>query len=101
MSIHIAISGDRNMIKTKTDNTSIYKDLTLETAHVERKNGSDASRNRGNWNHLRIIQKVPEKYRENTTPRKRRKHSHLGTAGILEKVQIVCHEKQRHMYHKL
>jgi hypothetical protein len=31
MLIHTAISGDRNMIKTKTDNTSIYKDLTIDT----------------------------------------------------------------------
>jgi hypothetical protein len=30
------------------------------TAHVERKNKSDTSKNGDNWNHLKIIQKVPD-----------------------------------------
>jgi hypothetical protein len=36
-----------------------YKD-NRNTAHVEFKNKSDTSNNRDNWNHVKIIKKVPE-----------------------------------------
>jgi hypothetical protein len=32
------------------------------TELVERKNKSDISQNRRNWDHIRIIQKIPEQY---------------------------------------
>jgi hypothetical protein len=32
------------------------------TAHVECKNKGDASNNRGNWNHFKILQKILEQH---------------------------------------
>ena len=42
-------------------NQQVQTDRTIRknTAHVECKNKSDANNNRGNWNHLKIIQIIP------------------------------------------
>ena len=77
--INTAISGDRNMIKTKkTENTSIYKDLTTE---IQRKwnvkNRSDTSSNRGKWNHPIIIQEIHEQYTGKARHQGNRENSHI------------------------
>jgi hypothetical protein len=54
----VELSGDRYVIKEETQNIRKYKDLTVEiTAHVESESKSD---NRGDWNHLKIFQKIRE-----------------------------------------
>ena len=49
------------MIKEEAQNIRKYKGLTIEiTAHVETESKSDTSNNRGDWNHLKILQKIRE-----------------------------------------
>jgi hypothetical protein len=56
------------------------------SAHVGRKNKSDTSNNRGNWNHLKITQTIPEQ--------KKQPHWALHTAeSIGVKVQNIQHGK--------
>jgi hypothetical protein len=59
----VAISRDGNLIKKEAEKIVKYKDPTTEIQlHVECKNKSDTTNNRGNWNHLKIIQKIPEQH---------------------------------------
>jgi hypothetical protein len=59
----VAISGERNVIKQEAENTLKYKDLTIYIQSLWKcKNKSDTSNNRGDWNHLKIIQKIPERH---------------------------------------
>ena len=37
----------------------IYEDYSKNPVHVECKNKHDTSNNEGNWNHFKIIQKIP------------------------------------------
>jgi hypothetical protein len=50
----------------------------INTAHVECKNKCDTSNNRGNWNHLRITQKIPEKHNRRRRNRGTTENSHTG-----------------------
>jgi hypothetical protein len=60
---YVPISGHGNVIKKGTENILKYKDLKTEkTARLELKNKSDTRNKRGNWNHLKIIQKKPEQH---------------------------------------
>jgi hypothetical protein len=55
------------------NNNNKVKTLNLNIANVEYKNKSDTSKNRGNWNHLQIIQKAFEQHNW--------KGRHQGTTG--------------------
>ena len=48
------------------------------SAHVEREIKSDTSNNRGNWNHLKIIQTVPQKHTEKARIKELQKNSDSG-----------------------
>jgi hypothetical protein len=45
---------------------------------VERKNKCDTSNNRGNWNHLKIIQKIPEQHIGKARNEVTTENSHIG-----------------------
>jgi hypothetical protein len=61
--IDVAISGDRNVIKKEAKKILRYKDFNNRNSmHVECKNKSEIHNNRGNWNHLKIIQTIPEQH---------------------------------------
>jgi hypothetical protein len=60
MLIDVAISEDRNVFKKEDKKFIIQRLYNRNTAHVECKNKSDTNNNRGNWNHVKIIQKIPE-----------------------------------------
>jgi len=57
----------------------MYKDLNnRNTAHVECKNKRDTNNNRGNWNHLKIIQMIPEQHTRKARYRGTKENSHVG-----------------------
>jgi len=58
MLIDATISGDRNVIKKEAE--KILKYFNRNIVHLECKNKSDISNNRGNWNQCKIIHKIPE-----------------------------------------
>jgi glycosylphosphatidylinositol transamidase (GPIT) subunit GPI8 len=57
MLIHVAISGNRNMIKKEAEKFLKYKDLTIEIQRMwnVRKNRGDSSNNRRDWDNFRVI----------------------------------------------
>jgi hypothetical protein len=55
-------SGDGNVTKKESEKILKYKNLTTELVHVECKNKCDTINNRVNWNHLKIIDKIPEQH---------------------------------------
>jgi hypothetical protein len=61
MSIDVADTGDRPVIKQEAEKTLKYKDLTIRnSSHVECDSQSDTGNNMGEWNHFKISQTVPE-----------------------------------------
>ena len=61
MLIDAAISGDRNVVKKGSENFLKYKYLIVEIKHMRNmKTKNDTSNNRGNWNHLKTTQTIPE-----------------------------------------
>jgi hypothetical protein len=54
--------------------------------HVECNNKSGTNNKRGNWNHLKIIQKIPEQHTRKHKIKELQKTAILGTAHILWKV---------------
>jgi hypothetical protein len=70
MLIDVAIPGDRNVIKKEAKKILKHKDLITEiqrmwnvkTKVTPVKNKGDASYNRSNWNHFKILQKILEQH---------------------------------------
>ena len=64
MSIDVAISGDRNVVKKDAEKILKYKDLVKNrnSAHAECESKIDAGDNRGDWNRLKITETVPEQH---------------------------------------
>jgi hypothetical protein len=85
------------VIKKEAEKILKYKELNnMNTAHVERKNKSDTSNNRDNWNHLKIIQKIPEQHTRKERNQRTTDNSHTrhcaDTPGSA-KTQDVYHGK--------
>ena len=69
---------------------------------MERKNESDTSNNRGNWNRLKIIRKIPEPHTCKARNQDTTENSHTGhctrTAGSSNvKVQNIQRRKYQYM----
>jgi hypothetical protein len=62
MLIDFVIFGERNVTEWSREDYKIRRPYNRNTAHVECRNKSDTSNNRGNWNHLKIIQEIPAQY---------------------------------------
>jgi len=63
VSIDVAISGDRNVIKKEVKKILRYKVITLEVLRMRKlKNKIYTSNSRGNWNHLKITQTIPAQH---------------------------------------
>jgi len=60
--------------------------IIIHSAHVECEIKSDTSNNRGNWNHLKIIQTVPQQHTEKARIKELQKTATVDTAHILRKV---------------
>jgi hypothetical protein len=87
MHINAAISGDRNVIKKEAKKILKYiRPYNRNTKHVGYKNKCQASNNRGNKNHLKINQKIPEQHIRKHKTKELWKTAILNTAYILWKV---------------
>jgi len=65
--IDVAISGDRNVIEKEVEKILKYKDLTIEIQRMWNvKNKGDTSNNRGDWDYLKVIQKIREQHTRKT-----------------------------------
>jgi len=74
-----AISGEGNNIKNVAKKILKYKaPYNRNTTHVECKNESDTSNNRGKWNYLKIIQKISVKYTGKAQNHGLTENSHTG-----------------------
>ena len=64
----LAISGVRNVIKKEAENILFKKKKSYNrnTAHVECKNKGDTSNNRGDWDILKVFQKIREQHTRKT-----------------------------------
>ena len=78
MVIDVAIPEHRTVIKTKAEKILKYEDLTIEIQCVWNvKNKDYVSNNGGNWNHLRIVQKIPAQHIGNSRNHETTKKSHI------------------------
>jgi hypothetical protein len=55
-----------------------YKDFTIEIQHMWNIKTKDISNNRGNWNHFKIIQKIPEQRTGKAQSQGATENSHIG-----------------------
>jgi hypothetical protein len=79
MLVDLAVLGDRNMMKTDAEKILRYKDLTIEIhsmCHVKTKR--DTNNHMDNWNHLKIIQKIPEPHTGKARNQETAENSHIG-----------------------
>ena len=61
--IDVAMSGDRNGFKKEAYNIiKIYRPYIINSAQVACESKSDPSNTRGNRNHLKVIQTIPEQH---------------------------------------
>jgi hypothetical protein len=69
--------GDRNVIKIEAEKILKYKDFVIEI-HVECKNKSDTSNNRGNWNHFKILKKILDQHTRKARYQGTTENSYIG-----------------------
>jgi hypothetical protein len=73
--IDVAISLDRNVIKKEAEKILKYKDLTTE---IQRMWNVKPKVIPGNWNHLKIIQKVSERHTGKAQNKGTTENTHIG-----------------------
>ena len=72
-------NNNNNVTKKEAEKILKYKEINnRNTAHVECKNKSDASNKRGSWNHLKIIQKIPDQHTGKARNQGATQNSHTG-----------------------
>ena len=84
------------MVKKEAEKIIKYRNRNRNTAHVEYKNKNDTSNNGVYWNHLRIIQKIPEQHTGEARNQGTTKNSHIGhctrtVESVNVKVQNIFH----------
>jgi hypothetical protein len=72
------LAGDRNVIKKEAEKIIKCRLYNKNTAHMDCKNKSDINNNRGNWNHLKIIQKIPDPHTGTARNQGTTQNSHIG-----------------------
>ena len=93
MLIDAANSGDKNVIKKEGKEILKYKDLIIEIQRMWNVKTNDTSNKRSNWNHFKIIQKIPEQHtgktrnQGTTPPPPKKKHCTHTSESIIVKVQ--------------
>jgi len=95
--IHVAISGDRNGFKKEAYNIiKIYRPYIINSAQVECESKSDPSNTRGNRNHFKVTQTIPEQHTGKSRNQGTIKTSHIGhcthtSESTNVKVQNIFH----------
>jgi hypothetical protein len=79
---------DRNGVKKEAMKILKYKELTIEIQRKWSVQKSDTSNNRGSWNHLKIIHKIPEQYKWNAKYQGTKETITLGTEHILRTAKV-------------
>ena len=64
--------------ESSREDFKIQKPYNRNTMHVECKNKCDISNNTGNWNNLKIIQKIPEQHTGKVQNQENTENSHIG-----------------------
>jgi len=62
MLIDVAIPGGINVIKKGAEKILKYKELIIKIHCVWNVKASDTGNNRGDWNHFKITQTIPEQH---------------------------------------
>ena len=73
-------------LKRSREDSKIEQKYSRNTAHVECKNISGTSNNRGYWDYFKVIQKIREQTYHGKHDVKELQKTILGTAHILRKV---------------
>jgi len=76
------------MIKQEADKVLMCRHYNRNSTRVECENKSDTGNKRDNWNHLSIIQTLPEQHTGKAQNQETTKQTILGTALILRKVLL-------------
>jgi hypothetical protein len=83
-----------------------YKHLTIKIQCMWKVKTSDSSNNRGNWNHLKVTQKIPEFHPWTTQPQETTENGHIGhrahtSQSTNGQLKIIYHGKEHYMCHEL
>ena len=89
----------------QTPSTSVIFTEQNNNNNNNNNNKCDTSNNRNNWNHFKIIQKIPEQSTGNPLSQGATEKSHIGhcthtVESTNVKVQQIQHWSQRFMYHE-
>jgi hypothetical protein len=95
---NIIVLGDRNVIKKEAEKILKYKDLTVEVQCMWNVKTNVMPVITGNWNHLRIVHKLPEQHTRRVQNQGATGNSHIGhsthtSESINVKVQTIQHRK--------
>jgi len=87
---------EMDVIKKEAKKILKYKDLNRNSAHVECESKSDTINNKGDWNHLKITQTIPEPRTRKAQNKGTAKNNHIGhcthtTESANVKVQNILH----------
>jgi hypothetical protein len=74
----------------------IYRPYNRNTARMECKNKNDTSHNRGEWNHLSIIQTVPEEHTGKAGNQGTTANSHIGQCTHTSESTVVMAQNIEH-----
>ena len=74
------------VLRKRNNRAPRAEDVLLALALNNNNNGSDKSKYRGDWNHLKLIQKIPEQHTGMLDVKELQKTATMGTAHILRQV---------------
>jgi hypothetical protein len=81
----VAIPGDRNVIKKEAEKILKYKKLNnRNSTHVGCGSRSNTSNKKGDWNHFKITQTVPEQHTGKARNSEATENSHIGHCILRE-----------------
>ena len=89
MLLDVTVSEDMNVMTKETEKILKYEDLITELQRMSNvKNESDTSNNKDNWDHLKIIWRIPEQHTEKVWSKGTTEDIPTGTTHMLWKLLI-------------